>query len=50
MKHIELLLIFLYMNEIIEEDFVLNDKNIGKIKMPNAEGFLHQIQDQILQT
>ena len=30
----------LYMNEIIEEDFVLNDKNIGKIKMPNVEGFL----------
>ena len=30
----------LYMNEIIEEDFVLNDKNIGKIKMPNEEGFL----------
>ena len=30
----------LYMNEIIEEDFVLNNKNIGKIKMPNVEGFL----------
>ena len=30
----------LYMNEIIEEDFVLDDKNIGKIKMPNVEGFL----------
>jgi len=30
----------LYMNEIIEEDFILNDKNIGKIKMPNVEGFL----------
>ena len=30
----------LYMNEIIEEDFVLNEKNIGKIKMPNIEGFL----------
>ena len=30
----------LYMNEIIEEDFILNDKNIGKIKMPNLEGFL----------
>jgi cytochrome c len=30
----------LYMNEIIEEDFVLNEKNIGKIKMPNREGFL----------
>ena len=30
----------LYMNEIIEEDYILNDKNIGKIKMPNVEGFL----------
>ena len=30
----------LYMNEIIEEDFVLNDKNIGNITMPNVEGFL----------
>ena len=30
----------LYMNEIIEEDFVINEKNIGKIKMPNVEGFL----------
>ena len=30
----------LYMNEIIEEDFVLSDKNIGKIKMPNKNGFL----------
>ena len=30
----------LYMNEIIEEDFILNDKNIGKIKMPNVEGFI----------
>ena len=30
----------LYMNEIIEEDFVLSDKNIGKIKMPNRNGFL----------
>ena len=28
------------MNEIIDEDFVLSDKNIGKIKMPNASGFL----------
>ena len=28
------------MNEIIEEDFVLSDKNIGKIKMPNKNGFL----------
>lgn len=30
----------LNMNEIIDEDFVLSDKNIGKIKMPNANGFL----------
>ena len=30
----------LNMNEIIDEDFVLSDKNIGKIKMPNASGFL----------
>ncbi len=29
----------LYMNEIIEDDFVLSDKNIGKIKMPNKNGF-----------
>ena len=28
------------MNEIIEEDFVLSEKNIGKIKMPNRKGFL----------
>ena len=30
----------LNMNEIIDEDFVLSEKNIGKIKMPNASGFL----------
>ena len=30
----------LYMNEIIEEDFTISDKNIGKIKMPNRKGFL----------
>ena len=29
----------LNMNEIIDEDFVLSEKNIGKIKMPNANGF-----------
>ena len=29
----------LNMNEIIDEDFVLSEKNIGKIKMPNASGF-----------
>ena len=30
----------LNMNEIIDEDFVLSEINIGKIKMPNASGFL----------
>ena len=30
----------LYMNDIIDEDFVLNSKNIGSIKMPNKEGFM----------
>ena len=29
----------LNMNEIIDEDYVLSEKNIGKIKMPNASGF-----------
>ena len=29
----------LNMNEIIDENFVLSEKNIGKIKMPNANGF-----------
>ena len=29
----------LNMNEIIDEDFVLSEINIGKIKMPNASGF-----------
>ena len=29
----------LNMNEIIDESFVLSEKNIGKIKMPNASGF-----------
>ena len=29
----------LNMNEIIDEDFILSEKNIGKIKMPNASGF-----------
>ena len=36
----EIVAYLLYMNEIIEEDFVLSDKNIGKIKMPNRNGFL----------
>ena len=30
----------LYMSDIIEEDFVLSDINIGKIEMPNRDGFL----------
>ena len=30
----------LYMNDIIDEDFVLSYQNIGSIKMPNQEGFL----------
>ncbi len=30
----------LYMNDIIDEDFVLSDKNIGNIEMPNRNGFL----------
>ena len=29
----------LNMNEIIDEDYVLSEKNIGNIKMPNASGF-----------
>ena len=29
----------LNMNEIIDENFVLSEKNIGKIKMPNVSGF-----------
>jgi|TARA_B100001741_G_C16542975_1_gene595293 hypothetical protein len=36
----EIVAYLLYMNEIIDEDFVLNEKNIGKIKMPNRKGFL----------
>ena len=30
----------LYMSDIIEEDFILSDKNIGEIEMPNRDGFL----------
>ena len=30
----------LYMNDIIDDDFVLSDQNIGSIKMPNQDGFL----------
>lgn len=29
----------LYMNDIIEDDFVLSNANIGSIEMPNREGF-----------
>jgi len=29
----------LYLNEIVEDDFVLSDKNFSAIVMPNAEGF-----------
>ena len=28
------------MNEIIDEDFTLTEKNIGNIKMTNRDGFL----------
>lgn len=30
----------LYMNDIIEDDFMLSNKNLGSIKMPNKDGFL----------
>ena len=30
----------LNMNDIIDEDFILSNENIGKIKMPNRNGFL----------
>ena len=30
----------LYMNDVIDDDFVLSDQNIGLIKMPNQDGFL----------
>ena len=30
----------LNMNDIIDEEFVLSDKNIGEIEMPNKDGFL----------
>lgn len=30
----------LYMNDIVEEDFVLSHENIGAIEMPNRDGFL----------
>ena len=36
----EIVAYILYMGDIIEEDFVLSDKNIGEIEMPNRDGFL----------
>ena len=36
----EIVAYLLYMSDIIEEDFVLSDKNIGEIEMPNKDGFL----------
>ena len=30
----------LYMNDIVDENFILSEKNIGKIEMPNRDGFL----------
>ena len=30
----------LNMNDIIDEDFILSNENIGKIKMPNRNGFI----------
>ena len=30
----------LYMSDIVDEDFVLSEKNIGEIEMPNRNGFL----------
>ena len=36
----EIVAYLLYMNDIIEEDFVLSNTNIGQIEMPNRDGFL----------
>ena len=36
----EIVAYLLYMSDIIEEDFVLSDKNIGEIEMSNKDGFL----------
>jgi len=36
----EIVAYLLYMSDIIEEDFVLSNKNIGEIEMPNRDGFL----------
>ena len=29
----------LYLNEVVEDDFVLSRENFGEVQMPNAEGF-----------
>ncbi len=29
----------LYLNEVVEEDFVLSKRNLAKVRMPNAAGF-----------
>ena len=36
----EIVAYILYMGDIIEEDFVLSEKNIGEIEMPNRDGFI----------
>ena len=36
----EIVAYLLYMSDIIEEDFILSEKNIGEIEMPNRNGFL----------
>jgi len=36
----EIVAYLLYMSDIIDEDFVLSEKNIGEIEMPNRNGFL----------
>ena len=36
----EIVAYLLYMSDIIDEDFVLSEKNIWEIEMPNRDGFL----------
>ena len=36
----EIVAYLLYMSDIIDEDFVLSERNIGEIEMPNRNGFL----------
>ena len=36
----EIVAYLLYMSDIIDEDFILSEKNIGEIEMPNRNGFL----------